>query len=96
MRWMQDFSFGARITHTYTDSEVEGFESRGANASLTMHRHTRLEVNAHAQLHTANWMLNSLHADTQTLALQSALKLHTSYWAALQSAGLMKRYHMLQ
>lgn len=34
MRWMQDFSFGAQITHTYTHSEVEGFESRGANASL--------------------------------------------------------------
>lgn len=42
MRWMQDFSFGAQITHTYTHSEVEGFESQGANASLTTHRHTHV------------------------------------------------------
>lgn len=43
MRWMQDFSFGAQITHTHTHSqEVEGFESRGANASLTRHRHAHV------------------------------------------------------
>lgn len=33
---------------------------------------------------------------TRTSAMQSALKLQTSYWAALQSAGLMKRYRVLQ
>lgn len=38
-----------------------------------------------------------VHVDTQThsWAEQPALKVQTSYWAALQSAGLMKRYHVL-
>lgn len=35
------------------------------------------------------------HAHTHK-AVQSGLKVHTSYWAVLQSAGLMKRYHILQ
>lgn len=40
-----------RSNHTH--SEVEGFESRGADASLTMHRHTRalLDVKARAYMH---------------------------------------------
>lgn len=57
-----------------------------------------LYVDAHAHLLTTKLMCASKCAwlHTQTLDMQPALKMYTSYWAVLQSAGLMKRYHILQ
>lgn len=53
-----------------------------------------------AQTHTRAFRCKStcIHAckHTQTSAMRSALEPYTSYWAALQSAGLMKRYRVLQ
>lgn len=82
VRWMQDLAIGAQITQT--QSEVEVFGSRGASVSSTctrVFRCKRMHVHINTQTHSS--------------AKQPALKVQTSYWAALQSAGLMKRYHVL-
>lgn len=60
--------------------------------------HTCLDVNAHAHLLTIKWMRAYKCACpyTQTSAMQFTCKVYTYYWAPLQSAGLMKRYRILQ
>lgn len=56
--------------------------------------HMCLDVNARAHFLAIKQMCAYKRACPHTPT--SALKLYISYWAALQSAGLMKRYRILQ
>lgn len=78
-------------THTYTRFEAQG-------AGVPRRHRLAYDAQAHMDLNARTRLLVADKARTRANACHAvnSLKLYTSYWAALQSAGLMKSYLILQ